>query len=375
MAGRVNRDQLFHRVHAKVGAGELGDVGQLGLQHIRAKVTDVDVDVVLVRAGAAALQHFEHHRAGDDVARRQVDDRRRVALHEPLAFTVEQPTTLTAHGFGDQDAQPGQPGRVELVKLHVLQRKSLAEDDPDAVAGQGVRVGGRLVHPARPAGRDHDGLGVEDVDLAGGQLVGDHPGGHRTARGLGEHQVQRVELVEELDVVLDAVLVQRLQDHVAGAVGGVAGSAYRGLAVVAGVPAEAALVDAALGGAVERHPHFLQVQHRVDGFLAHDLDRVLVGEIVAALDGVEGVPFPVVVFDVGQRRAHAALGSAGVAAGRVELGQHRRAHPGSGLHGRPHSGTTRADDHHVVSVFGDHGTPFTKCLGQTSAAHRSPAPA
>ena len=363
MAGRVNRDQLVDRVHAQVGAGELGDVGQLRLQDVRAEVADVDVDVVLVRAGAAALQHFEHHRAGDDVARRQVDDRRRVALHESLALAVEQPTTLTAHGFGDQDAQPGQPGRVELVKLHVLQRKSLAEDDADAVAGEGVRVGRRLVHPARPAGGDHDGLGVEDVDLAGGQLVGDHAGGHRTARGLGEREVEHVELVEELDVVLDAVLVQRLQDHVAGAVGGVTGAAHRGLAVVAGVPAEAALVDAALGGAVERHPHFLQVEHRVDGFLAHDLHRVLVGEIVAALDGVEGVPFPVVVFDVGQRGAHAALGSAGVAAGRVELGQHRGAHSGSGLDGGPHSGTARADDHHVVSVLLDHWLAFHEMFG------------
>src|SRR5262249_10258899 len=151
-----------------------------------------DVDVVLVRAGAAPLQDLQHHRAGDDVPRRQVDDRRRVALHEALAFAVEQPAALTAHGFGDQDAQAGQAGRVELVKLHVLQRKSLPEDDADAVAGQGVRVGGRLVHAPRTARGDHDGLGVEDVDLAGGQLVGDDAGGHRPARRPGEYQVQRV---------------------------------------------------------------------------------------------------------------------------------------------------------------------------------------
>ena len=314
---------------------------------------------------AAALQHFEHHGAGDDVARRQVDDRRGVALHEALAVAVEQPAALAAHGFGDQDAQAGQAGRVELVKLHVLQRKSLAEDDADAVAGQGVRVGGGLVHPARTAGGEHDGLGVEDVDVAGGQLVGDHAGGHRAGRGLGEHQVECVELVEELHVVLDAVLVQRLQDHVAGAVGRVAGPAHRGLAVVAGVPAEAALVDAALGGAVERHPHLLQVEHRVDGFLAHDLHGVLVGEVVAALDGVEGVPFPVVVFDVGQRGAHAALGGAGVAAGGVELGQHRGAHARTRFDRGPHAGTARADDHHVVSVLLDHGVSL-RCSGRRS---------
>src|SRR6185503_20829423 len=121
-----------------------------------------------------------------------------------------------------------------------------------------------------------------------------------------------------------------------------------GLAVVTGVPAEAALVDAALGGAVERHPHLLEVVDRVDGLLAHDLDGVLVGEVIAALDGVEGVPLPVVLFDVGQRCAHPALRGAGVAAGGVQLGQHRGADPGPRLDGRPHTCAAGTDDHDVV---------------------------
>ena len=125
--------------------------------------------------------------------------------------------------------------------------------------------------------------------------------------------------------MLDALLVERLQDHVAGAVRGEAGPAYGGLAVVAGVAAEAALVDLALGGPVERQPHLLQVEDRVDGLLGHDLGGVLVDQVVAALDGVEGVPLPVVLLDVGQGGAHAALRRAGVGPGRVELGEHRGA--------------------------------------------------
>ena len=351
MARRVDRHQFLDRVDAQVGAGELGDVGQFGLEHIRAEVAHVDVDVVLVRSRAAALEHLEHHRPRDDVARRQVDDRRRVALHEALALAVEQPAALAAHRLGDEDAQAGQTRRVELVELHVLQRKSLAEHDAQAVAGQGVGVGGGLVHPARAAGGEHDRLGVEDVDVTGRQLVGDDPGGHGAGLRLGDRDVECVVLVEELDVVLDAVLIERLQDHVAGAVGGVTRPAHGGLAVVAGVPAEPALVDAALRRAVERHAHLLEVQHRVDGFLAHDLDGVLVGEVVAALDGVEGVPLPVVLFDVGQRRAHAALRRAGVAAGRVQLGQHRGARPRTGLDGGPHARAACADDDDVVAMF------------------------
>jgi hypothetical protein len=41
--------------------------------------------------------------------------------------SIEQPAALAADRLGDQDAQPGQPGRVELVKLHALQRHSLTE--------------------------------------------------------------------------------------------------------------------------------------------------------------------------------------------------------------------------------------------------------
>src|SRR4029078_2108554 len=143
-------------------------------------------------------------------------------------------------------------------------------------------------------------------------------------------------------------------DHVARAVSGVAGAAHRCLAVVAGVPAEPTLVDATFGGAVERHPHLLQIEHRVDGFLAHDLDGVLVGEVVAALDGVEGVPLPVVLFDVGQGRAHPALCCAGVAARRVQLGQYRGADPRTGLHGGTHARAARTDDDDVVAMFNDH---------------------
>ncbi len=190
---------------------------------------------------------------------------------------------------------------------------------------------------------------------------------------MSQSQIQRVKLVEELDVVLDAVLIQRLQNHVAGAIGRVAGPAHRGLAVVAGVPAEAALVDAALGGAVERHPHLLQVEHRVDGFLAHDLHGVLVGEIVAALDGVERVPLPVVVLDVGQRGAHAALGRAGVAAGGIQLGQHRGTHPRTRLDRGAHPGTARADDHHVVSVLADQRRR-RRCSGGTPSREATRGP-
>ncbi|MEI2716660.1 MAG: hypothetical protein V9E98_06655 [Candidatus Nanopelagicales bacterium] len=116
------------------------------------------------------------------------------------------------------------------------------------------------------------------------------------------------------------------------------------------MPTEAALVDAALRSAVERQAHLLEVQDSVDGFLAHDLGGVLVDQVVTALDGVEGVPFPVVVLDVGERGAHAALSRAGVGARRVELGEHGCAGALARLERRPHPGAAGPDDDDVVLV-------------------------
>ena len=63
-----------------------------------------------------------------------------VALHEALTVRVAEDAALAACGLGEQDAQAGQAGRMELHELHVLQRQAAAEGDGHAVAGQGVRV-------------------------------------------------------------------------------------------------------------------------------------------------------------------------------------------------------------------------------------------
>src|SRR5699024_5378930 len=143
------------------------------------------------------------------------------------------------------------------------------------------------------------------------------------------------------------------QDHVPGAVGRVAGATHGRLAVVTRVAAEAALVDLALGRAVERQAHVLQVDNRGDGLLGHDLRGVLVDEVVAALDSVERVPLPVVLLDVGEAGPHAALRGAGVGAGGVYLGQHGGAGPRAGLYGGAHAGAAGADDDDLVLVLVD----------------------
>jgi hypothetical protein len=123
--------------------------------------------------------------------------------------------------------------------------------------------------------------------------------------------------------------------------------------VVAGVPAEAALVDLALRRAVEGQPHVLEVEDRVDRLFREDLRRILIDQVVTALDGVEGVPLPGVLFHVGECGRHAALRRAGVGTGGVELGDHGGASLRPRLDGGAHPGSARAHDDHVELVVVD----------------------
>ena len=121
-----------------------------------------------------------------------------------------------------------------------------------------------------------------------------------------------MKFVVEVDVVLDALLVERLQDHVPGAVGGVTGPAHGRLAELARMPTEGPLRDLSIRRAAEGQAPVLELVDGLHRLAAQDLHGVLVGEIVAALHRVKHVPFPVVLFHVAERGADASLGRAGV---------------------------------------------------------------
>ena len=331
VGGGLDGNGVGLRLEALVGADEVGDVGDLGVDVLGREVGEVEVDVVLVGSRAAALPDLGEDRPAHHVARREVLDRGRVALHEPLAVAIEEDAALGAGRLRQQDPELVDAGGVELEELHVLERDAPPVEQPRSVARERVGIGGDLEHLAEAAGGEQHGLGGEHVEIAGGELVG-HDTGHAA---VDERDVEHLVLVEEVDVARHALLVQRLQDHVAGAVGRITRPLHRRLTVVARVAPEGALVDLALGRAVERHAKVLELDDRVDRLAAHDLGRRLVDEVVAALHGVEGVPLPGVLLDVGQRRAHAALGRARVGARRVELGEHRRAALARRLDRRP----------------------------------------
>src|SRR5690606_11904274 len=79
-------------------------------------------------------------------------------------------------------------------------------------------------------------------------------------------------------------------------------------------------------------------------------DRVLVGQVVRPLDGVEDVPLPVIFFMVAERSADAALGRARVRAGRVELADDRGVDTARGVECSHQPGAAPADDDSIILV-------------------------
>ena len=352
MDGRRDRQRLAGQVDAREHLARFGDPRQPLGEDLRIDMVEVEVDMVLVRADAAALADLDRHRARDDVAAGEVLGARRVALHEALALRIGEIAALAARALGDQHAGAVNAGRVELDELHVLQRQAGAQHHAAAVAGAGMGRGRGEIGAAVAAGRQHHRL----ARGSGGSLPSSRQSATTPRHAPSVHdQVEREIFDEEIGVVAQALLVERVQHRMAGAVGGGAGALRRRpLAHILHHAAERALVDLALGGAAERHAGMFELVDRGRRLAHHIFDRVLVAEPVGALDRVVHVPGPVVRPHIAEAGGDPALRRDGVAAGREHLGDagglqpplrraHRRAQPRA----------AGADDDHVIVVVDD----------------------
>jgi hypothetical protein len=236
---------------------------------------------------------------------------------------------------------------MELIELHIHQRHAAAKGDRESVPGAGHRIRRHTEDAAEPAGGPEHALGMDRMNLTGAQLQSNDAA---RAAVVADQEIEHVELVEKIHFMLDPLLIERLQDHVPGAVGGVASALDRALAEVPGVPSEPALIHEAVRRAVERQAHVLELEHRINGFAGKHLRRILVDQVVAALDGVEHVPLPVVFFDVAEGRADTALCRAGVRPRRVELADDGNIGLAGHLDGRHQAGPAGTNDDRVVAV-------------------------
>jgi hypothetical protein len=137
-----------------------------------------------------------------------------------------------------------------------------------------------------------------------------------------KYDIQDIELIEKRDIVLDALLVQSLENHMARAICGIAGAAYGCLAEVSGVTSESSLINQAVGSSAERQAAVFKVIDSPDGIICQNDSRILICQVVAAFDRIKGVPLGSVLFQIAQSSSDPALSRSGMGAHRMELGQH-----------------------------------------------------
>ena len=215
---------------------------------------------------------------------------------------------------------------MELDELHVLRRHAGVVGDRRPAAGADDGVGGVGVDAAGAAGGHDHGVGRERVEAAAYHVVGDDA----AAAALVDDERGHEDLDVHLDLALVSALDERVQQVVPGLVGAVAGAREPGAA-------ERPLRDAPVVEATERAAPVVHLEDDPGSVLGHLDGGVLVGQVVRALDRVEGVLLGRVVVTVrmvGKRRVDAALRGAGVAAAGVDLAEDRHVQAVRlGLHG------------------------------------------
>src|SRR4051812_29558578 len=121
-----------------------------------------------------------------------------LVAHEALAIGVEQDSTLTANGLGDQRERilgRVERGRMELHELHVRELDAGAVRDREAVTSGDDRVRGVAIHLPAAAGRKHRSVG-DDVDGAARDARA-----HATTTAAIDDEVEDTRLLEDGDAV------------------------------------------------------------------------------------------------------------------------------------------------------------------------------
>jgi hypothetical protein len=218
---------------------------------------------------------------------------------------------LAARALGDEEAEARERRRVVLDHLHVHQRGAdpVGHGDPVPGADQGIRRG-VVDLPVAARGEDH-GLRGEQLHGAVSDVARDHP---RDAAIVVLDQRRGEPLLVAGDLlVLHELLVEHVQNRLPGDVGDVVRPGC-------GRPAERPLAEPAPLVAVEGDTEVFEVEELVRRLPAHDLDGVLVAEVIRALDGVEGVRLPGILRV--ERCVDAALGRIRMRPHGMNLGDH-----------------------------------------------------
>ena len=318
-------------------------------------------------ADAAAFLHLLRDGLRDDIARRELHALRIVFLHEALAVFVLELRALGAAGLGEQHAVDRKARRMELHHLRILERDADVHAGHDAVARGTVRI--RSADPigtAIAARRDEHALGRNAEDVARAHIERDDAIELLfilTAHADFEH----LALGDEIDVLLEALLKQRMHHRVPRAVHVVGRARLRGTAHLA-------LMEVAFLVAVVRIAHVVHLTDRLARLLSEELHSILIVQPCAALDGIVGMQIRRILDIRADTRdaVHAALRHRRGRARRRKLRHDTHLQVlilRHGSQGRAHPCAAAADDQHIV---GHVAAPY-RCRDIVSLPDKHPA--
>ena len=345
MNRRYDRNGILNRVDVRKFDCNLANTRQTLHDRLGPEVIKFKQHIIAIRTTSAPFLNLLIHRTGNKITRCKILERRCIPLHKAFAMLVEQNPALAADPFSHQHPGTGHAGRVELPKLHVLEGHASASGHPHAVARVDERIGRCSPDPARAPSGQHRGFGLQHHDLSRLHFEGHHT--DNITIGVA-NKVERHPFDKKLSARADVSLIERMQHRVAGAICRGASALNGLLTKVGGMPAKWPLINRAIRIPVEWHSKVLEFVDHLRRHPAHELDRVLVAEIIRPLNGVEHMPVPVVLAHIAQRSPNPPLRRDGMRAGWKDFGQDRDVETGFGqLQRATHPGPAGPNHHDV----------------------------
>ncbi len=201
----------------------------------------------------------------------------------------------------------GDGSGVDLDEFAVGVIHALLKESGLRGAGADDGIGGAAEDGADSAGAEDDRVGGENFDFHGAEVHGGDAAADACVVEDGGEKCKTFELFDfAFGFVAADLFIEGVEKLLAG------GGAGEGGAVIKRA-AETAIVEEALGRAIEHDAHAIEEIDDVGGFVAHALDERLIGEEIAAVNGVVkmlggGVAFALLIF----RGVDAALGADGM---------------------------------------------------------------
>ena len=205
VAGRADENRFFRNINACKTLCEVVYLPEAFVDALGWDFCKVEVDTGgQTLADAASLLDLRGNGTCDDVARRELHLLGGVFRHEAFAVLVEELCTLGAAGLGEQHAIDGEPRRMELHHLGILERDADVHACDDAVACRAVRVGGTHPVGASVAARGNDDGLRGDADEVARTHV--HCDDARELAGIRHADLEHLALGDEVNIVCEALL-------------------------------------------------------------------------------------------------------------------------------------------------------------------------